>query len=98
MTGRRIDAPRPGWFLVRLVRGGVWVPARIEEAAGLFSAAVDGKPCGAAHADPLRADGVMRIWLYGREVTQAEHDLLLAKPGRHDPRKPVDLRKMASLF
>lgn len=95
---RRIDQPRAGFFLVRLVKGGPRVPARIVEDFGLFSAEIDGKPCGAADSDPLKADGVMRVWHYGTEIERTEYRTLLGQPDRPDPRKPVNLAAMKPVF
>ena len=95
---RRIDEPRGGFFLVRLVKGGPRVAARIVEDFGQFSAEVDGRPCGKPHADPLKADGVMRIWLYGVEIEREEYDSMLRRTDKPDPNKRVDLAAAKPVF
>lgn len=95
---RVIDDPRGGYFTIKLVRGGPRVPARIHMDRGGFWAEIDGKRCGAMSEDPLQADGVMRVWIYGIEIERAEYDELLARAGRPDPRKPANLRTARSIF
>jgi hypothetical protein len=72
-SSRRIDAPEAGYFLVRLVRNGPWVAARIVRDEHGWHAVIDGKR-GESNHDPALADGVSRIWEWGRRVTQTEHD------------------------
>lgn len=95
---RAVDQPRAGFFMLRLVKHGPWVPACIKVDFGVFSAEIDGKPFGDANTDPLKADGVMKIWHWGREVSEAEYQAALKRTVRPDPRKPVDLRKLPPLF
>lgn len=76
---RRIDLPTPGLFKLRLVRGGPWVAASIDQdAEGRWSATIAGIQS-AAHPDPGMADGVFRIWHYGHVITASEHDYLLER-------------------
>ncbi len=95
---RVIDQPRAGFFMIRQVRKGPWVPARILVDFDAFSAEIGGKPCGAANEDPLRADGVMRIWEYGREIDEAEYWRLLGRKDAPDPSVRIDLRRKPSLY
>ena len=95
---RPIDKPEAGCFTIRLVRKGPRVPARIRFEKGEYWAEVNGARVGAAAADPLQADGVMRIWHYGAEIEQAEYDRLLRRPNPPNPRKPVRLNALPSIF
>lgn len=76
---RRVDVPEPGFFAIRLVKGGPKVAATIErDAAGVWSTTIDGvRQSGAAHTDPALAEGVFRIWHYGERITEAEHRYLI---------------------
>lgn len=94
---RQIDDPAPGYFTIKLIKGGPRVPARLHMDLTGYWAEIDGKRCGAASEDPLQADGVMRVWLYGREIDQVEYAALLGRADKPDPRKPVDLRKLAPI-
>jgi hypothetical protein len=106
---RSVDQPEPGWFEMRLVKGGPPVAARItRDEQGLWGAWIDGVPCGAMHTDPTLAAGVFRIWHGGRFCTEAEHDYRLAMKawalehdGNHpaaNPTKPINLGARAPLF
>lgn len=66
---RRIDKPRPGWFAMKLVKGGPRVPCRIsfDETTRLWSAEIDGAV--STNADPTLA-GVFRIWLFAMEIEE----------------------------
>lgn len=76
---RRVDQPRPGLFKLRLVRGGPWVAASIEQDdAGRWVATVAGVRS-EGHADPALADGVFRVWHYGHVITASEHAFLLER-------------------
>ena len=108
LASRRIDQPEPGYFLLRLVKGGPQVAACIRHDAGLWSAEIDGEPCGPAHADPSQADGVFRIWHAGRPTTAEEFAYRLQLRSwavANDPShpaaqasRPVDLRVLPPLF
>lgn len=62
----------------------------------------------AADADPLHAEGVVRIWHSGRPITPDEYNHMLAVKtwaGEHlpehpaaQPRQPIDLRYAQPLF
>ena len=74
---RDVGKPEPGYFLMRLVRGGPQVPARIcrilpstDHPEGLWWAEVNGETY-ASHADPSSAPMVFRIW-HGAEFSTAE--------------------------
>lgn len=66
---RRVDKPEPGWFVMRLVRGGWLVPCSIayDEGTGRWSTTIDGETVSAI--DPAEA-GVWRVWLTGRRIEE----------------------------
>lgn len=107
----KIEEPQPGWYRTRLVRGGVYVGARIwldaercPESGDLLSdevlrAEVDGKP-----ADPHD------VWMRcADEPVSAEEYAFLIADRRHardwrpndpeaTPRAPVNLNSMPPIF
>lgn len=94
---RQIDDIQPGHFAIRLVRKGPWVAARIERTAYGWKAHINGQSQGFANPDPWIAEGVSRIWHFGRSITKAEYDALLGnKPAT--PELPVKLQNMRSIF
>ena len=70
---RLVDHPEPGFFELRLVRGGPRVPAKIVLVDGLWGAWINGDPCGDMSADPVAADGVLRIWHAGRRISEQDY-------------------------
>jgi hypothetical protein len=91
--------PHAGWYKVRLVKGGPFVPAEIwldqviDDETGeladdeLLFATVNGQP-----ADP------MKIWLSCRPISQAEFDAMTRGEigaGSSDPMKKVNLMQRA---
>ena len=101
---RSVTEPRPGFFLIRLVKGGPFVAARISHQNGVWWAEINGKPCGARHSDPLLAEKVFHVWLTARqEIDEAEYRrrLGLASQAGHpaaQPRKPIDLNALPPLY
>lgn len=91
---RMIGEPRPGFFRVRLVKGGPWVPARILRPCPIdptcgypldrsprdLVAEVDGRPV------PLD-----RVWLFGTEIDWPEWARLssITDAERHVPDSPL---------
>lgn len=86
---RRVDMPEPGFFKIRLVKGGVWVAARITYSPTLdpetdapldrswhWGAEINGQEC--SDLAPTPGANVMRIWTYGDRITKDEFDYLLA--------------------
>ena len=76
-----VDQPEPGFFKLRLHTGG-WheIPCRILYDGGLWSAEIDGEVAGLPHADPIHADGVLRIWHKKKtEITEAEYAFLTTR-------------------
>lgn len=105
---RVVDQPEPGFFELRLVRGGPLVGARIIHEQGWWTAWIDGKLCGPADQDPVRAEGVCRIWNGARRIDRVLYDFrlstkswALANEPDHpaaNPGEPIDLGRMRSLF
>lgn len=105
---RIVDQPTPGFFKMRLVRRGPWVPAAITYSVfGLWQATIDGEIF-AADADPVFADGVLRVWHSGRFIDEAEYAHMLAVKAwagttmpdhpAAQPRKAMDISKLRPLF
>jgi hypothetical protein len=87
---RRIDQPEPGFFTMRLVRGGWQVPCAIayDEASGLWTATVDGEA--KSHIDPQTA-GVLLIWERGVRIEEwrfRDLEALKAWARGNDPTHP----------
>ena len=103
---RAVSAPEPGFFMIRMVKGGPRLPARIHHENGCWWASVGTREF-ARHADPLRAPWVERIWHGGEDIDAAEHEHRVralraaqADPAHpaNRPRQPIDLTKLKSLF
>lgn len=92
---RRIDQPEAGFFLLKLVRGGPRVAARIWHEGGEWWAEVAGNSY-ARHADPFYAPFVMRIWHGGDFV---ERDVYFQAIGQSmPPDERIDLNDIEPLF
>lgn len=78
---RRIDQPAPGWFKVKLVKGGPWVPARIYLAAEIGKASVE----------------IERVWEYGHMIDEPEWRRLMDRLGIVPLGEPVDLNRLPPL-
>ncbi len=105
---RAIGTPEPGFFRMKLTRGGIWVaaviyrPCRIEFEPETFQA-VDRHYHLEAEIDGQPAD-VDRVWTSGRRVDMAEYLFLKddrAWARQHaphlpeaNPRKPVDFNTL----
>lgn len=104
---RAVGKPEPGYFRMRVIRKGPWVPAAIFHIDGIWSACIDGET-GSAHEDPGYADCVFRVWLGGRRISRSEYDHMLAtkawaaEHATYHPsvnvRKPLDVSKLPSIF
>lgn len=104
---RQIDDPQPGFFRMRLVKGGPYVPAAIKKDGDMFYAEIDGQAF-SAHHDPLKAHKVMDIWFSGREITKHEYEFMLAKSSfykatdhKHpvsNPEKKINLEEFDWIF
>ena len=88
---RRIDAPEPGYFSMRLVHGGWRVPCRIVHDENGWYAVVNGNA--EAPADnPHDAARVSRIWEHGLRIDQPTYDWLIALKAyaeTHEPDHPA---------
>lgn len=82
---RRIDQPEPGFFKLRLVRGGPFVAARIWRTGDALHAHVNAMPC-----------PVDRVWLFGKEISHDEYKRLMAHTLVAS--EPCDLTRMPSPF
>ncbi len=108
----RIDKPEPGYFRMRLVKGGPWVgaiifrPCPIEMHPETFQA-VDRWPHLQAEVDGKPA-GVDRVWTSGRRVPMAEYLFLrddrawareyAPQSPEANPRQPVNLGALLPIF
>ena len=104
---RAVDQPAPGCFLLRLVRGGPLVPARIRHGDAGWQAIVDGE-ARAPDPDPARAADVFRVWHHGEAISEEEFGYrealrLWARAHQADhpaarPRQPIDLHRQRPVF
>lgn len=106
-AARSVAVPEPGYFAMRLVRGGPTVAARIVHSEGLWNAVVDGLAYRPA-SDPAAAEMVFRIWHGAEQITEAGYFLMLRQkadaiaanrndPAAH-PTKKIDLANLPSIF
>lgn len=88
---RHVGEPQPGYFLLRLIKGGPLVPSRIcHSLEDGWWAEINGERF-PAHPDPSHARGVFQIWHGGQEITAEiyEHRLKLkAWAEKHRPDHP----------
>ncbi len=75
---RAIDAPEPGFFRMKLVRGGPWVPARIFTRLGHLAAEINGQPC-----------DVDRVWNGGHFISEDDYRALVGIEKPPDPNVKV---------
>jgi hypothetical protein len=105
---RMVDQPEPGFFRMRLTNRGPYVAARIEHADGLWRATIDDVVQDPAHADPAKAEGVLRIWHGAMRVDEDSynHALAISRWARENdpnhpaanPTQPVNIGKMKPPF
>lgn len=83
-----IDEPRPGYFRLRKVARGPWLPARVYT----YRPRVAGTDHLAAH---IAGEGVEvnDVWLRGFPIDEAHYQRLMAEPPA-DPTAPVSRRKI----
>ena len=100
---RQIGTPEPGWFRMRLVKGGPMVGAQIRreptrdpetgellDRSWFWSAFINGEMVG--DPGPQPSDAVYRIWTSGERIHPAEHDYLIANARwteQHAPDEPA---------
>ena len=101
---RPVGEPQPGYFLMKLSRGGPQVPAQIRKIDGLWSAVINGEAFPPA-SDPAAAPRVFTIWHSAEEITEAEYRRRLAEskqaPPDHplaNPREAISTKTRVSLF
>lgn len=96
---RQVDQPEPGFFKLRLARGGPWVPARIwygppidpitgedlDRSPRLQAQTFDFEPT----ADFVR---ICKVWTHGVRIDEAEYDFMrasIAYAKAHRPSDPI---------
>ena len=100
---RQIDQPRPGYFKMRIVKGGPFVGAEIRhgpsrdpetgeelERSWLWEALIDGKHARPPACDPMNA-GVFRIWESATEISEHEYRFMISDAEwckQHAPEEP----------
>ena len=104
---RSLEAPDPGYFRIRLVRAGPFVPAKITHAGGLWCCTINGEERTRAD-NPWAVADMDRVWFYGQRIAESEYDYMLAMKlfaERHqpehpsaNPRKAIDLRLLPPLY
>lgn len=74
---RIVDQPSPGFFRIRVIRGGPWVGARIFTRFGMLTAEINGNP-----ADPFQ------VWHGGEFIDEARYNMMM-DGARIDAYRPV---------
>lgn len=105
---RVVDQPEPGYFKLRLVKGGPEVTARIACQDGLWSAEINGVDLLPTDTDWTLAEGVARIWHYGKHTTRQDHQMMTVtrrwaeqnepNGALANPMRPVDLNELPPIF
>lgn len=104
-TPRPVDVPVPGFFRVRMAKGGPWVPARIMHEDGLWLVLIDGEQTSAAAmAEPWKVPRMEWV-AFSNRIDEAQYRTLLtarqALPADHplkDATRPVDMRAAGSVY
>lgn len=98
---RAVWPPEPGYFRVRLVKGGPQVPARISRNGETWSTVIAGVLSVAT--DPIAA-GADYIWHYGTRIGETEYREMLfttaiasADHPARNPRQPIDISRLKPL-
>ena len=97
---RRTDQPQPGWYTIRLCKGGPPVGAQIiRDDDGNWWCSIDDVTYG-PNTDPFQIDALTQVHAYGQEVTEAEfrYRIELGRWARQhapshpaaNPRRPVN--------
>lgn len=107
---RIVDAPEPGYFAIRMVKGGPLVAARIyaSDHACPVTGVAGERPRRLLAEIAGRDADVDRVWLYGRPIPEAEYRYLMGvqtwaetnapRDPAANPSDPIDLNRMESLF
>jgi hypothetical protein len=93
--GQSPDSPVPGFFAVRLTRGGVECAAQIiMDDEGNLSGLINGEIVrdGEVDANLTFPDKLQNIWLWGRKIDKGEYDYLLARYHHYRINDPADPR------
>lgn len=88
---RRIDQPEPGYFRLRLVTKGPWVPAQICCEGGQWFVVVNGAKR-ASSADPFQAQSLTWVWERGHIISRDDYETMLTFAQwaeRHNPVHPA---------
>jgi hypothetical protein len=89
------DCPVPGFFAVKLTRGGVECAAQIiQHEDGHWSGLINGDLVTDNEVDTGRTfpDKLQNIWLFGRKIGKPEYDYLLARYLHYQKNDPSDPR------
>ena len=107
-AAREIARPQAGFFQIRLVRKGPFVPSRIFVSDGLWGVIINGDECGNRVEDPILNYHISRVWEHGVRIEEVEYDNLLLialwapenAPDRPEakPNEPIILSEMRSIF
>lgn len=100
---RQSDTPRPGHYILKLVRNGPWVGAQIVHADGQWQVMIDGTWQGPS-ADPWLLPNMERVHWYATETDEADvkyriglkrySEIYRPDAPEANPTKPVDLNKL----
>lgn len=101
---RDAGKPQPGFYKIKLTKGGVFVPARLIHQPGRdpvdgslldrsywWTAIIDGDQVAEPSINPIEA-GVFRIWPICWEIDEREYDYMLANAEwtrAHAPHEPA---------
>lgn len=91
------DAPRPGWWMVRMVRGGPEIPAAIvvvqtTHEPGDPENVMDRSPMLVGYLAGEQVSPARIPWQYGRQIDRAEYEhqvSLLRWAQDHEPDHPI---------
>lgn len=93
--GQSPDSPVPGFYAVRLTRGGVECAAQvIQDDDGHWSGLINGDAVQDGEEDANRTfpDRLLNISLFGRRIDKGEYDYLLARYFHYRKNDPADPR------
>lgn len=96
---RNPSVPQTGIFKIRLVRGGPWAAASIvKDRTGLWYATIDGMLASHGFSNPTECREIMRIWQFGRDVTEAEYRTLTRQDRTVPINEKINLVTKESIF
>lgn len=100
------EPPKVGFYRIRLVRGGPFVPARIGKTGRLWWAEIDGVRQAEPHENPALALAT-KIQLFGEPISPQVYNFMVASAAHardHDPKAPaanpktkIDLGKLPAI-